>query len=95
MLAELVNESEFPWLMSNVLDLKTKQPLANSHREHILTVNKFKIGVIGLVEKEWIETLSTIGLEDLIYEPFELAGKRLAKYLKEEKVSLEIFLNLK
>ncbi len=81
--------------MSNVLDLETKQPLANAHLEHILTINKFRIGIIGLVEKEWIETLSTIGIEDLIYEPFELTGQRLARYLKNEKVSLKNFLNLK
>ena len=69
--------------------MKTHQPLANAQQELILTVKKFKIGIIGLVEKEWIETLSTIGLDDVIYEPFDLAGKRLAKQLKSEKVSLE------
>ena len=68
--------------MTNCLDIKTKQPFANAKLKYILQVNNLKIGLMGLVEQEWIETLSTIGVDDLIYESFVLAGKRLANELK-------------
>ena len=46
----------------------------------------FKIGIIGLVEKEWITTLSTINHDEIIYESYEQAGARLSKELKTEDV---------
>ena len=43
-----------------------------------------KVGVIGLVEEEWIATLSTIDPADIIYEDFVEVGNRLATELREE-----------
>ncbi len=48
----------------------------------------FKIGVVALVEEEWICTLSTIDYDELIYDPFVEVGKRLAVELKTVDVSL-------
>ena len=45
-----------------------------------------KIGIIGIVEKEWMETLSTIDFDEIKYEASILAGKRLAQQLKKENV---------
>ena len=73
-------------MISNVLDVKTKQPLAKGQTKHIITIDNLKIGLVGLVELEWIETLSTIGYEDVIYESFVNAGIRLAKELKQIEV---------
>lgn len=39
---------------------------------------------MGLVEEEWIDTLSTIDPEDIIFEDFVEVGNRLAAELKEE-----------
>jgi 5'-nucleotidase len=83
-----VKESNFPWMISNCLDINTKQPLADAKLKHILQVDNLKIGLIGLVEQEWIETLSTIGYDDLIYQSFVDTGKRLANELKANDVNL-------
>lgn len=45
-----------------------------------------KIGVIGLVEEEWISTLWTVDCDEIIYEPFVEVGKKLAVQLKTEQV---------
>ena len=40
---------------------------------------------IGLVEKEWLDTLSTINPEEVTYTDFVDAGTMLARELKETK----------
>lgn len=70
-------------MISNVLDVRTKKPLADGQIKTIINVGGIKIGLVGLVELEWIETLSTLGYEDVIYESFVTAGIRLAKELKQ------------
>ncbi len=52
--------------------------------------------MIGLVEQEWIETLSSIKNEDIIYESFVAAGQRLADELIQIDVNYIILkLNFK
>ena len=85
-LMEHIKNSNFPWLISNVFDSETKLPLGNVNDRHIITIDGVRIGFIGLVEEEWIATLSTISYDDIIYEPFINAGKRLGLYLKTEEV---------
>ena len=48
---------------------------------------KFQIGFVGLVEKEWIETINCLDYDDIIYESFVDAGRRLAIELREHDVS--------
>ena len=40
---------------------------------------------IGLVEKEWLDTLSTINPEEVTYTDYVTAGAMLSKELKEVK----------
>eukprot|EP00434_Breviolum_minutum_P015355 symbB.v1.2.013532.t1/scaffold961.1/size148688/4 len=42
-----------------------------------------KVGLIGLVEKEWLVTLATINPSEVEYEDFVPCARRLAKQLKE------------
>ena len=46
-----------------------------------------QVGVVGLIEQEWIETLSTIDFEDVIYESFVEVGATLANELRVNDVS--------
>jgi 5'-nucleotidase len=50
-LKSLVRETNFPWLLSNVIDSESGNPLANGKKFHILEKNDLKLGIIGLVEK--------------------------------------------
>lgn len=56
-------------------------------REKYLTVDWWgrKVGLIGLVEKEWLDTLSTINPEEVTYTDFVDAGTMLARELKKNK----------
>jgi 5'-nucleotidase len=45
-----------------------------------------KIGIMGLVEQEWIATLSTINFDDIIYESYVDCGKRIAEDLRTKDV---------
>jgi 5'-nucleotidase len=42
-LDKLIAETNFPWLMSNVLDGETKESLASTRIKHVLTINDIKV----------------------------------------------------
>lgn len=84
-LLETVSKMDFPWLMSNVTDNETGRPLADGKITHIFDWWGRKIGLIGLVECEWLDTLSTINPEEVTYTDYVTAGTMLTKELKEVK----------
>lgn len=81
---ELIQKTTFPWLMSNVVDNETGRPLGGGKITHILLHNDIRIGLIGLVEKEWLDTLSTINPTEVTYIDFVKAGNQLADELLNE-----------
>ncbi|CAB3259449.1 unnamed protein product [Arctia plantaginis] len=83
-LSGLVAQCNFPWLMSNVIDNETGRPLGDGKITHALLCNGHKIGFIGLVEQEWLETLATINPEEVTFIDFVQAGSKLASQLKQE-----------
>ncbi|CAG9792883.1 unnamed protein product [Diatraea saccharalis] len=83
-LSGLVAQCSFPWLMSNVIDNETGRPLGDGKITHALMCNGHKIGLIGLVEQEWLDTLSTINPEEVTFIDFLQAGNKLASQLKQE-----------
>jgi len=80
----LVEKTEFPWLMSNVVDLETGRPLADGKVQHIIEHQGRKIGLIGLVEKEWLDTLATINPDEVDYTDYVDAASMLAAELKSK-----------
>ena len=47
----------FPWLLSNVLDVKSGEPLGGCERSRIVSWQGVKVGLMGLVEREvWPST---------------------------------------
>jgi 5'-nucleotidase len=90
-LKQRMNEWKFPWLLSNVLDTKTKEPLAGAQRSLILDWQGLKIGLLGLVEYEWLLTIPSIDCnKDIIYLDFVEEGRRLAQELHASGVDLVI-----
>jgi 5'-nucleotidase len=51
-----------------------------------------KVGLIGLVEREWLATLATINEEDVTYIDYSVEGERLAKQLKQQGCDIVIAL---
>ncbi|XP_071447888.1 mannosylglucosyl-3-phosphoglycerate phosphatase isoform X1 [Hetaerina americana] len=83
-LADWVEQTKFPWLMSNVIDNETGRPLADGKITHVVTWAGKRIGLMGLVEQEWLETLATINPEEVTFIDFVEAGKKLGAQLKKE-----------
>ncbi|GMH72035.1 hypothetical protein TrST_g2555 [Triparma strigata] len=82
-LISLTRTCEFPWLISNVVYKPTGRPLAEGKTSFVKVIGGRRIGFVGLVEKEWMATLSTIDEEDIIYEDFVTCAKRLSKVLRD------------
>lgn len=79
-----MQQTNFPWLLSNVIDKETNNQLGDGEVYKIFERNGLKIGIIGLIEEEWLSTLSTLDPCDVIYKDFNDEGRCLAKWLKEE-----------
>jgi len=88
----LNKQCKFPWLMANVLDKKTGEPLGEAGKSVMIKWQGRKVGIVGLVEEEWIATLGTINPEDVTYLDFVTEGRRLARELKEQGAELLIAL---
>lgn len=74
----------FPWLMSNVIDNETERPLGNGKITHIMNHGGFRVGLMGLVEKEWLDTLPTIDPNEVTYTDYIVKGNELADELLKE-----------
>ncbi|KAK8173111.1 5'-nucleotidase [Phyllosticta citrichinensis] len=82
----LTGQCKFPWLLANVLDpdLGEGESLANAPKTAILTSsNGIKIGVIGLGEKEWLDTINSLP-PNLIYKSATQTAKELVPGLREQ-----------
>ncbi|CAO3651839.1 unnamed protein product [Cunninghamella blakesleeana] len=82
-LRKLINNTNFPWLFSNVLyaDGSSPDPIKQWHviNDHHSGLN---IGVIGLVEKDWIQTIPSFP-PDLIYHDFIEVANQLSNMLRD------------
>lgn len=82
-LQKRMGEFNFPWLLSNVLDKRTGQQLANAKEYIEMEWGGHKLGIIGLVEKEWLMTIPSIDVdEDVVYVDFVTKGQELCNKLK-------------
>lgn len=91
-LAKWVAKCEFPWLMSNVIDNETERPLGNGKTTHIIVHDNVKVGLMGLVEKEWLDTLPNIDPNNVTYVDAIEAGNQLADELLAEGCDIIIAL---
>lgn len=83
-LSQWVAQTDFPWLMSNVLDNETGRPLGEGRITHVVHWDGRRIGLLGLVEKEWLDTLATVNPEETTFLDFIEAGQKLSAQLKQE-----------
>lgn len=83
---------KFPWLLSNCDDPTTGRPLANALREVKLDWQGVKIGIMGLIEKEWLATLATLTEEQTAYRDFVEVANELAAKLRGDGCQLIIAL---
>jgi 5'-nucleotidase len=80
------SKANHPWFISNVKVKATGKQLADGEITRIVIHPEtgLKIGIMGLVESEWMATLATIEEDDIEYTDFVTAGRTLATKLRSE-----------
>ncbi|KAI0256509.1 Metallo-dependent phosphatase [Lactifluus subvellereus] len=81
-LCTLIQDTKFPWLLSNIVDTTTSQVPENLLEFYVLERRGVRIGLIGLVEKEWIGTVSSWP-SSFVYRDMAETGKRLSQILRD------------
>ncbi|KAL3309485.1 hypothetical protein Ciccas_011968 [Cichlidogyrus casuarinus] len=84
-LEQCIDISNFSWLNSNVFEADTGLVLAGCEQTKIIDLEGLglRIGLIGILEEEWVATLSCIAAEDVYVEPFCESARKLARQLKD------------
>ncbi|WP_266074796.1 bifunctional metallophosphatase/5'-nucleotidase [Haladaptatus caseinilyticus] len=79
-------ESEFPWLMANIEDSETGDPIPGTKPYTVIERDGVKVGVIGLADEK-IRSKTAVDFDEEGYELTEYAetGTEYATMLKEEK----------
>ncbi|KAL2193964.1 Metallo-dependent phosphatase-like protein [Corynascus similis CBS 632.67] len=90
----LTSKCNFPWLLANVLDpaLGDDVPLGNARKTHMITTsNGIKIGLLGLGEREWLDTVNALP-PDIIYRSASEVARELVPQLRAEGADIIIAL---
>ncbi|KAJ4360576.1 uncharacterized protein N0V89_001142 [Didymosphaeria variabile] len=88
----LTSQCTFPWLLANVIDpaLGDDVPLGNAQKTVMLTSsNGIKIGVIGLAEREWLDTINSLP-PNIIYKSASATAKELIPGLKQQGAEIVV-----
>ncbi|KAL9078154.1 MAG: hypothetical protein Q9157_002912 [Trypethelium eluteriae] len=90
----LANQCTFPWLLANVFDpgLGDDVPLGRAQKTMIITSsNGIKIGIIGLVEKEWLDTINSLP-PNIIFKSAAATAQELIPELRAQGAEMIIAL---
>ncbi|KAI9808053.1 MAG: hypothetical protein M1827_007538 [Pycnora praestabilis] len=88
----LASQCSFPWLLANVLDPGLGEDVAlGSCQKTIITTssNNIKVGIIGLVEREWLDTINSLP-PNLIYKSASATAKELVPGLRKQGAEIII-----
>jgi 5'-nucleotidase len=78
--------------MANVIDpaLGDSVPIGNCQKTHIITTsNDIKIGLVGLGEREWLETINSLP-PDIVYKSASETAKELVPQLRSQGADIVI-----
>ncbi|XP_028638873.1 snake venom 5'-nucleotidase-like [Grammomys surdaster] len=89
-LEEYMKQMHFTWFLSNVHDRFTSEPLGHGAVKKIVNWNNRKIGLMGLVEEDWLDTLATVNKANVNYRDYVEAANELAVELRAEGADLVI-----
>ncbi|KAF7256500.1 hypothetical protein EG68_06310 [Paragonimus skrjabini miyazakii] len=81
-LMDCVKQSNFPWLNGNCYDAGMVGLLCGLPPCHVIEKAGVKIGLVGLVESHWVDTLAGIDQGEVIVKDFCTEGRRLANELR-------------
>ncbi|KAJ1948861.1 hypothetical protein FBU59_001401 [Linderina macrospora] len=79
----LIKRNNFPWVISNLTDKDTGGPAASGSVTHLVKqVGGMRVGIIGIVEKEWLDTLPCLP-PTFQYHDFILEARKMAERLRD------------
>ncbi|KAG8885508.1 hypothetical protein FRB97_000833 [Tulasnella sp. 331] len=81
-LVKLLEACKFPWILSNIVDTETGNPPQGLERFKVFERSGLRIGIIGLVEHDWIATVGSWP-PNFKYQPMEAVGVELSKLLRD------------
>jgi 5'-nucleotidase len=76
-------KSHFPWICSNAKVMKSGLPLGNVNEFVVLEKYGWKVGIVAIIEEEWLSTLA-IDVDDILFEPPIECANRLSSLLRRE-----------
>ncbi|KAH7927752.1 Metallo-dependent phosphatase [Leucogyrophana mollusca] len=81
-LSKLIQDTNFPWLLSNIIDENTNDVPECLRQFQVLERGGVRIGIIGLVEEEWITTVSSWP-PNFKYKDMAEVGRALSAILRD------------
>ncbi|KAI0637232.1 Metallo-dependent phosphatase-like protein [Trametes polyzona] len=81
-LSKLIQDTNFPWILSNIIDTERGRVPEHLLEYYVFERSGVRIGVIGLVEKEWIGTVSTWP-SHFVYKDMAEVALDLSKRLRD------------
>ncbi|KAJ1484642.1 Metallo-dependent phosphatase-like protein, partial [Baffinella frigidus] len=77
-------ESNFPWLLSNAWHTDSGELLAGGRRSLVIEHRGRRLGVMGLIEEEWLATLATLERDEVIYRDYVEVAKEIVAELHQQ-----------
>jgi len=82
---ELIARSQSKWILSNVIDTNTGAVPTGLHEGIIFTRGGIRIGVIGVVEEDWVGTIKHWPA-NFKHQPMDQTCKRLSRKLRHPRL---------
>lgn len=80
-LSKLVQDCKFPWILSNIIDEDTNRVPEHLHQFQVIERAGVRIGIIGLVEENWIATVSSWP-QNFKFKSMSDTGRELSEMLR-------------
>lgn len=90
-MAKLISATNFPWLLSNAR-LADEGASRLLQRTVVLEKGGYRVGLMGLVEKEWVDTLALVDPEDITVSDPVTTGSAIAAELRSSGCDVVIAL---
>ncbi|EJD53251.1 Metallo-dependent phosphatase [Auricularia subglabra TFB-10046 SS5] len=81
-LAKLIKDCNFPWLLSNVIDMDTGNVPEPFLEFIVLERGGVRVGIVGLIEEDWIATINSWPA-NFKWHSMEDVGKQLSQKLRD------------
>ncbi|XP_043920348.1 trifunctional nucleotide phosphoesterase protein YfkN-like [Protopterus annectens] len=91
-LEDFKRETQCTWFLSNVYDKISSEPLGHGVVSRVIEWNNLNIGLMGLVEEDWLDTLNTVDKSDLLYFDYVEVASKLSKELRNKGAEIIIAL---